>query len=477
MMSLDRRYALIAWLLLSLAGCLWLGWRQFGALEQRFRQESFITLRLLSQKASQHDAVLATLTASEQSHLPTDMLKRLQTAMPQLSAIGYWRQQQWHGDPSGLRPPLALLWQAQQQRQTILGFDATQRYWLQSPDGWALLIDPQRMLAKAELPEPLENISLQLRGHRIELLQRKVGAAANDWDLSLERKLPSVSQPFRLSSRTALSWDSLPWLEILLWNALLAAIAVGLYAWHRQRASQQRQQQQDRLAAQARLNTLNEMMAGLAQELNPPLTAIIANTRQLERALDEPSQRGAVRDTLLATGAQARRAAALISRLSRLLAHPKATETTPLDPDALVNSLLFLRQAELADQNITLEWHNLSPEEWPRAERTALEQILHNLVQNACDALEEQGGRIVISGESDGHNYRFKVVDNGPGIDEAILPKIFLPFFTTRARGMGLGLPLCETLARAQGGMLHVQNAANGGVIAQLILPWAKRDA
>ncbi|WP_039755194.1 hypothetical protein, partial [Chromobacterium haemolyticum] len=88
MMSLDRRYALTAWLLLSLAGCLWLGWRQFGELEQRFRQESFIALRLLSQKASQHDAVLATLAASEQSRLPTDMLKRLQTAMPQLSAIG-----------------------------------------------------------------------------------------------------------------------------------------------------------------------------------------------------------------------------------------------------------------------------------------------------------------------------------------------------------------------------------------------------
>ncbi|UGA39391.1 hypothetical protein JOS77_07690 [Chromobacterium haemolyticum] len=159
------------------------------------------------------------------------------------------------------------------------------------------------------------------------MLQRKAGAPVNDWDLSLDRKLPSASQPFRLSSRTALSWNSLPWMEILLWNALLAAVAVALYARHRQRASQQRQQQQDRLAAQARLNTLNEMMAGLAQELNPPLTAIIANTRQLERTLDEPSQRETVRDTLLATGAQARRAAALISRLSRLLAHPK-----PLKP-------------------------------------------------------------------------------------------------------------------------------------------------
>nr|WP_244131164.1 ATP-binding protein [Burkholderia seminalis] len=113
----------------------------------------------------------------------------------------------------------------------------------------------------------------------------------------------------------------------------------------------------------------------------------------------------------------------------------------------------------------------------PFAEPIAVEQILHNLIQNARDALagaRASRGEIRISGARVGGHYRFSVVDNGPGVPEDALPRLFEPFFTTRARGLGLGLPLCDTLAQRQGGTLTLRNRPSGGVEAALLLPLAR---
>ncbi|WP_241338725.1 ATP-binding protein, partial [Burkholderia cenocepacia] len=135
---------------------------------------------------------------------------------------------------------------------------------------------------------------------------------------------------------------------------------------------------------------------------------------------------------------------------------------------------------ECAREHIALGWHNAAARERPFAEPIAVEQILHNLIQNARDALAGAGvgtgasrGEIRISGARVGGHYRFSVIDTGPGVPEDVLPRLFEPFFTTRARGLGLGLPLCDTLAQRQDGTLTVRNLPSGGVEAALLLPLA----
>src|SRR5690606_23498526 len=96
------------------------------------------------------------------------------------------------------------------------------------------------------------------------------------------------------------------------------------------------------------------------------------------------------------------------------------------------------------------------------AEPVALEQIIHNLLANALQALAqvpaaERGLRIDTG--SAGGNGRLTVSDSGPGIAAEVLPRLFEPFFTTREGGLGLGLSLCESLAAGMGGALTV--AAN----------------
>ncbi|ERI53581.1 hypothetical protein N878_03445, partial [Pseudomonas sp. EGD-AK9] len=164
-----------------------------------------------------------------------------------------------------------------------------------------------------------------------------------------------------------------------------------------------------------------------------------------------------------------------ISRMRGLVQPCAPSPRAAVDPDALAASLLFLREEELSRRGIRLSWHNASPGARPLGDRVALEQILHNLVQNAVDALADwPASRVIaLSGGRDGMEYRFEVSDNGPGIPDEALPRLFEPFYTTRAQGMGLGLALCETLAGAMDSRITARNLDPAGACFTLRLPIA----
>jgi C4-dicarboxylate-specific signal transduction histidine kinase len=110
------------------------------------------------------------------------------------------------------------------------------------------------------------------------------------------------------------------------------------------------------------------------------------------------------------------------------------------------------------------------------AERVALEQIVHNLLTNALQALdlvpasERQLALHIEEGQGTGV---LRVADTGPGMAPDTLPHVFEPFFTTREGGLGLGLSLCETLAVGMGGQLRAQANVPRGAVFTLTLPLA----
>jgi C4-dicarboxylate-specific signal transduction histidine kinase len=108
----------------------------------------------------------------------------------------------------------------------------------------------------------------------------------------------------------------------------------------------------------------------------------------------------------------------------------------------------------------------------------ALEQIIHNLLSNAVQALERgptPGRRLSVTVQADANQASLTVQDNGPGIAPDVLAHVFEPFFSTRDGGMGLGLSLCETLAQGMGGQLQAAHAKPQGAVFTLTLPVAKR--
>lgn len=470
-----RLVALLAWLALSLAGTAFVISRAVADAYGRFFQDSSITIRLLAQKAAQHEAILATLGASSLAAPPAHMLDNLRERMPQLDGLAYWRRGAgWQADGG---PAPAMTPQPRRGKPFALMFDGPAAYWLVANSGWAVRVDPRQMIPPGDWSSAISSAVLELRDRRIDLLSHAVDSALPGWTMHLEKHLPAQPQAFVLRTTRTLTVADLPWLPIALWNAVAALLVAGALGAWRLREARRREDARARLDRFGRLDTFGEMAAGLAHELNQPLTAIVTHARAAERLLDRPAEHDSVRRALQTSVAQAKRAAAILERLRAAVTSACAGQRDPIDPDAVMNMLLFLYRDDCAREHVALGWHNAAPRERPFAEQVAVEQILHNLIQNARDALAgTPRGEIRVSGARVGRHYRFSVVDNGPGVPDDALPRLFEPFFTTRTHGLGLGLPLCDTLAQRQDGTLTVRNLPAGGVEATLLLPLTEEE-
>ena len=471
-----RVVLLLAWVALSLTGTALIISRAVSEAYGRFFQDSSIAIRQLSQKAAQHEAILATLSATPLSALPADMLSGLRERMPQVTAIAFWKPGAgWQGE-GAILPPAARV--RADNGKFALKFDGAQAYWLIAETGWAVRVDPLQMLEAGDWPESVSSATLHLRDHAFRLLAREATVSQPGWTFHLQKHLPVQPQAFVLNTTRTLTLADLPWLPIALWNAVAILIVLGASGVWRLREAHRREHARARIDRFGRLDTFGEMAAGLAHELNQPLTAIITHTRAAERMLDMPSEQNSIRRALQTSVAQAKRAAAILDRLRTAVTSTQAGQRSAIDPDVLMGTLLFLLRDELARDNIDLTWTYATPRVQPMGEQVAVEQILYNLIRNARDAIAATPrgtrGEIRVSGERVGRRFRFRVVDNGPGVPDDALPRLFEPFFTTRTGGLGLGLPLCDTLAQRLDGTLTLQNLPSGGAEAALTLPLAE---
>lgn len=333
---LSRARAFLCWLVLFCLGAIWIARQEYADQYERFFQSTSIAQRMLSQKTVQHEAVLATLAALSHPPAPERLFPSLQPAMPQLLGLGYLPGGVWSGS---LPEPAGLTAAVQRARQldrpvTIAVDDA--RYWLVSPSGWSLLIDARHLVPAADFPSGLGNLTLTVDRKPLALLDKQPDASLAGWTLALQKPLGAASQPFQMRSTRTLTPASWPWAVWFGWAAASGLLVAGAAAWHRSRAEARRQQEQVRLSAMARLSTLGEMAAGIAHELNQPLTAILAQTRAAQRLLDDEDERPAVRHALLASAEQAKRAADIISRMRALVQPSSPARREAIDPEAMI---------------------------------------------------------------------------------------------------------------------------------------------
>jgi C4-dicarboxylate-specific signal transduction histidine kinase len=222
---------------------------------------------------------------------------------------------------------------------------------------------------------------------------------------------------------------------------------------------------------------LGELAAGMAHELNQPLTAILANTQAAKRLLqDDVVELPAAVHAMDQAVAQARRAAEVLARLRRTVEQPGTSQQgQALDFEQVVRNALDLLEPECRRRAVTAVVQVVQPVT-VLAERVALEQIVHNLLTNALQALDlvPADERKLASHIAVEHGVGvLRVADTGPGMAPDILPHVFEPFFTTREGGLGLGLSLCETLAMGMGGELRAQANVQRGALFILTLPLA----
>jgi signal transduction histidine kinase len=293
------------------------------------------------------------------------------------------------------------------------------------------------------------------------------------WGIS-ESKLPTGSEIwFRESS----AWEQYK-PQILAIAAAILAQAL-LIAWllherrYRHRAERTARETFSELTHMNRMATASELSAAIAHEIRQPITGMVtlanAALRWLSRENPDIGRAQAAMNKVVAAGHQA---SDVITNVRGLFGKD-AQEKTPTDLNTLIQSVLELVSSDLRKHNI--ESQLTLREQLPPVvgNEVQLQQVILNLVMNAIESMDSAEPRVLsIKSETTRHNgVRVSIADTGSGIDLANLNRLFEPMFTTKARGMGMGLSICKSIIESHQGRIWVTAGASRGSIFQFELP------
>ncbi|MCJ7777673.1 MAG: PAS domain S-box protein [Sedimentisphaerales bacterium] len=229
-------------------------------------------------------------------------------------------------------------------------------------------------------------------------------------------------------------------------------------------------EEEEKLYLTDRLASLGEMAAGLAHELNNPLTGILALSQLLKRS-NLPAEN---KEDIECIHSEAKRAADIVKNVL-LFARNKTSEDLPSSPNEVIKDVLRLREYEEKINNINVVT-NLE-ENLPEItlEKVQLQQVFLNMISNAEAAIKDMKsyGTITITTQRVNNHVNIMVSDNGCGIKKQILPMIFDPFFTTKeiGKGTGLGLSICYSIIVKHGGKISVKSQVNEGTTFTIRMP------
>jgi len=229
----------------------------------------------------------------------------------------------------------------------------------------------------------------------------------------------------------------------------------------------------DQLAHAGRVIMLGELAASLAHELNQPLTAIYTNAQAAHRFLDrKPADLGEALGALHDLGQDCRRAGDVLGRLRQMFRRHEA-ERVPIAVGPLIEHVLKLLHEDAIARGVEviLDIKPDLPE--VNGDRVQLEQVVMNLLVNAFDAVTGLAGprQITVRASARDGSVELAVLDTGTGIARSELERIFEPFFTRKANGMGMGLAICRNIVEAHGGRIFARNRTERGSAFELRLP------
>lgn len=221
----------------------------------------------------------------------------------------------------------------------------------------------------------------------------------------------------------------------------------------------------------ARVHELGQVSAGIAHELNQPLTAMMNYANAVRRMTQNGTDLGKLPDIAVKISDQAERAAGIIRRM-RDFVDKRQPQRDRVDIAAIAEDALAL--ALIGSDATTIKTHFEHPAGLPSvmADRIQLQQVLVNLLRNAAEAMAKSDRRILhLSIQPQNDAIAIAVADTGSGISDDIAASLFSPFVTTKTHGMGIGLSISKSIIEAHGGSLSVEPNPGGGAIFRVTLP------
>jgi PAS domain S-box-containing protein len=237
----------------------------------------------------------------------------------------------------------------------------------------------------------------------------------------------------------------------------------------------QERAKQERLYLTDRLSSVGEMAAGVAHELNNPLTSVVS----LAELILEGHPPSDMEDDLHTISAEARRAGGIVKNLLSFARKHEPTKK-PVQMNRVIEDVLQLRNYEQTLNNIKVECHLDSGLPEVMADYFQMQQVFLNIILNAEQAMVEahQQGILKITSQKIDNAISISVKDDGPGISPENMHKLFSPFFTTKevGKGTGLGLSICYGIVTAHNGRIYVQSQIGNGTTFVIEIPIIKSD-
>ncbi len=242
-----------------------------------------------------------------------------------------------------------------------------------------------------------------------------------------------------------------------------------------QATREQVRQLEEQLLHADRMVILGELTAGIAHEINQPLTAIAAYADAGCNMINRQAETSAadIHSICERIGEQSRRAAEVVQHLRKLVRSGTVSKARH-DINQIIRNTLLLFEYEIKRSNTELHFFPLETLRPLYVDEIHIQQIMVNLVKNSLDAISiagQQDGHIEIRIKENPAEVLVSVTDNGPGVPASDHNRLFEAFFTTKPKGVGLGLSICKTIAHAHGGSLRHTQPKKGGSRFTLSLP------
>ncbi len=213
-----------------------------------------------------------------------------------------------------------------------------------------------------------------------------------------------------------------------------------------------------------RLSTMEEMASGMAHEISQPLTAIINYTRGCARYLQNNDyDRDQLRSVMEKAVSQAERAGEIIQRLKNFFCKGQLVKT-PCKMNNVIRETASLMKNELSQSKTKIDFEFDKNTPFIFIDKIQIQQVLLNLMQNAVESMQEnhtKEKRIHIQTKTTTDIVEVTLHDTGPGFSKELVNKVFMPFFTTKAHGRGMGLAICRSIIEAHGGQFTINPKSN----------------
>ena len=282
------------------------------------------------------------------------------------------------------------------------------------------------------------------------------------------------------------TWNTTKIIAVLLFLFWAAIVALFTYFMSRRMTLRieeviiEKDKMSDQVVEAGRLASIGELAAGIAHEINNPVAIMVEEAGWIQDLLaeDEPATADNLAEIERATTQIKTQGGRCKEITHKLLSFARKTDPTvkQIDLNEMVLEMITLvdQKTRYASVQIETQLDAGLPPVWVSS--AELQQVLLNLLNNSVDAMDSSGGNIHISTQLNDDQIILKIADNGIGIAEANLARIFDPFYTTKpvGQGTGLGLSICYGIIKKLGGDIQVQSAKGQGTTFSVFLPISK---